>query len=342
MDYAIIIFLNLLFLGLFYVLFSIRLGRALEKTRRQGIPREFYENVEMVVRYLDTTLESITQKNETFYRLVSRADELKKELEALLSEYEKSSRRKKKRSAEGPSSKKETKKEKGTEKPARTRLTDDVPEPASVDTEDSAFDRLLQQTGEDRIEWSDAAAPSDLADLIGARKDRKAPDPAPAENLFTGLGRFTRRILGISPLPSMTDSEPEPSEPSPRERPSRPGTVGFENERTGYAPQPSRPSDAPPPASNPVKEPAFVLSEEPKPQQPLAEKQETSQAWLSDVVVPDLTNVRERATFVRSLLQRDVSVEEIASFTGIAVGEIDFIKKVMESQGRQSKRGTER
>jgi hypothetical protein len=59
---------------------------------------------------------------------------------------------------------------------------------------------------------------------------------------------------------------------------------------------------------------------------------------MTEMTVPDLSNAKERATFVRSLLLRDVPVDEIAAFTGITVGEIDFIKKVMEGQSARLNR----
>ena len=358
MDYGILIFLNLIFLGFFYFLFSIRLGKALEKTKKQGIPREFYENVEMVVRYLDTTLESITQKNEAFYRVVSRADELKKELEALLVEYEKSSKRRKKRPASETPESQSPSELAGPEirapekKTAVMRPTDDV-------RADRTVERLLRDAGEDRIEWSGASNPGDLADLIGAKKDRpvknssgKNPQhrggPA-AETVFSGVGRFARRILGLPELPSLPVEEPEiqdntstgrertvrAQEPTPEQR------LSFEEEMMGYSPKaayPERALSVPPPLPEDFRaESAVSPRTEGIPATP--ESEEIRATWLSDLVVPDLSNVRERATFVRTLLQRNVPVEEIAAFTGIAVGEIEFIRKVMENQGSRINRG---
>lgn len=358
MDYGILIFLNLIFLGFFYFLFSIRLGKALEKTKKQGIPREFYENVEMVVRYLDTTLESITQKNEAFYRVVSRADELKKELEALLAEYEKSSKRRKKRPSsemqESQTPPEPTGPElRGPQKPAAPiKQTDDV-------RADRTVERLLRDAGEDRIEWSGASNPGDLADLIGAKKDRSVKNssgknpqqkggPA-AETVFSGVGRFARRILGLPELPSLPVDEPyvqdntsterqrtaKAQEPTPEQR------LSFEEELMGYSPKtpyPERAAPIPPPLPE-----DFRAESTPPPravQNPATpESEETRATWLSDLNVPDLSNVKERATFVRTLLQRNVPVEEIAAFTGIPVGEIEFIRKVMENQGSRINRG---
>lgn len=358
MEYGILIFLNLVFLGFFYFLFSIRLGKALEKTKKQGIPREFYENVEMVVRYLDTTLESITQKNEAFYRVVSRADELKKELEALLVEYEKSSKRRKRRPAsetqEAPTPPHASRLSKSA---APGRQTDDL-------RADPTVDRMLRDVGEDRIEWSGASNPSDLAGLIGAKKDRSvrhSPEgkSAGAESVFSGVGRFARRILGLPELPSLPPSmaheEREPSaKDSKRESqvsqtpgPTAEQRLSFEEQLMGYAPKtpyPQRSIPVPPPLPESIvdedqREIAREYEAPYEKEDSITEARKPPSASLSDVDVPDLSNVKERATFIRTLLQREIPVEEIAALTGIAVGEIEFIRKVMENQGSRINRG---
>lgn len=350
MDYGILIFINLIFLGFFYFLFSIRLGKALAKAKKQGIPREFYENVEMVVRYLDTTLESITQKNEAFYRVVSRADELKKELEALLAEYEKSSKRRKKRPSSEMKELQTPPELRGPQKPAAPMKQ------ADDGRADRTVERLLRDTGEDRIEWSGASNPADLADLIGAKNNRsmknssgkdpqKKGGPA-AETVFSGVGRFARRILGLPELPSLPVDEPneqdntsmehqrtaKAQEPTPEHRP------GFEEVLMRYSPKTQYQKRAAH-ISPPLPEEFRSESNPPPPTTPPApESKENRGMMLSDLNVPDLSDVKERATFVRSLLQRNVSVEEIAAFTGIPVGEIEFIRKVMENQGRRINR----
>lgn len=358
MDYGILIFLNLVFLGFFYFLFSIRLGKALDKTKKQGVPREFYENVEMVVRYLDTTLESITQKNEAFYRVVSRADELKKELEALLLEYEKSSKRRKRPPASETQHSQPPPEASGLPKStAAMRPTNDA-------GADPTVDRMLRDVGEDRVEWSGASNPSDLAGLIGAKKDRSvrhSPEgrSAGAEGVFSGVGRFARRILGLPELPSLPASLPhEQKEPSSKESererqasqtpgPTAEQRLSFEEQLMGYAPKtpyPQRSIPVPPPlpegiVEEPQRENARDYEEPYEKKGSVSEGKKPQSSSLSDVNVPDLSNVKERATFVRTLLQRKIPVEEIAALTGIAVGEIEFIRKVMENQGSRINRG---
>lgn len=324
MDYGTVIFVNLILFGIMYSVFSIRLRRAVEKAKKQGIPREFYENVEMVVHYLDTTLESIQQKNEAFYRLVSRADELKKELEALLAQYEKTRRRK---------------------RSVPQKLQPESTEPKE-DRVDPAIERLLRDAGEDRIEWSGASNPADLAELIGAKKDRavnyssgKTEKPNKiSETWLTGLGRTARRFLGLpatlsSPATSddfdFNDTVPEQKKQmSGAQEVTQEQKINFEPELLSYAP---RTADRQKAAASAEDRPVDALSDR-------AEPEEVRPSWMTEMTVPDLSNAKERATFVRSLLLRDVPVDEIAAFTGITVGEIDFIKKVMEGQSARLNR----
>lgn len=200
MDLAVLILLNLVFLVVFYVLFSIRMGRAIEKTRKAGIPREFYQNVEMVIQYLDATLESINQKNDSLYKMLLRAETLKGELESLLDRREAIDRAERSPPSGRRKSRKSAPLSEAAEgaKPVRTadpggglaRVASALPGGASLSSAsgsetsrrrppsagDAALERLLEQAGPDHVRWTESEA--ELPELIGARANRSGPGPS--------------------------------------------------------------------------------------------------------------------------------------------------------------------
>ncbi|MBW7857947.1 MAG: hypothetical protein H3C43_06610, partial [Leptonema sp. (in: Bacteria)] len=58
---------------------------------------------------------------------------------------------------------------------------------------------------------------------------------------------------------------------------------------------------------------------------------------FSNIEVPDLSNPKERADFIRLLLRKSMRVDEISTLTGISLGEIQFVQKVMLNTNSRSK-----
>lgn len=368
MDLAVLILLNLVFLVIFYILFSIQMGRAIEKSRKSGIPREFYQNVEMIIQYLDTTLESVNQKNDALYKMLLRAETLKGELEALLERSERGGRAKGKKAAPA------------IQKPAApAEPMAESTAAARPSTGNSAMERLLQQAGADQVEWT--RSKDDLPALIGARANRPSPGSRPApeggaslNGVFAGIGRLARRVIGGT-APSRDEDENSPMQgpgtgttavpPAP--------TVSFEQQLYGYVPArgvrtSSRPNS---------KEAAREMDASPEHLRSSAEEQtEVDEAYFPDGLseqrrekvepfidaagdratatnasaaggqplpeVPDLSRAGDRTAFVRALLRRGLGIDEIAATTGISYQEIELIEKIMQTGAVPGVRGSRR
>lgn len=342
----------------FYFLFSVRLGRISEKTKNSGISKELYENIELVIRYLDTTVETVNQKTESFYRLVQRANTLKQEFEQLIQESEKKSKRKKKSITQEVITQEISSQSSAT----NTAHLKQESNPIYSKDSNSVAERILnQQTETDRFEFSSSTG--DLAQLIGAQKDRSANKSASAEGFLTGIGKLTRRIFGLPLVPLSTSeaqeelelsnatrslskgypTEIEPNNSSKRSQPNYSGgyTTGRpENEKQIY-PARSNQTSGQQLTSNLASE-AITLNLNPN----QTNQQNDYEALIyhqatnkyTDIEIPDLNNPKERADFIRLLLRKPMGVDEISTLTGISLGEIQFVQKVMVNTKSRHKR----
>lgn len=102
MELAILISVNLLISFLVYVAFAVRFRMALEKERKNRIPRAFYDNLQMTIQYINTATNSVDEKTEAFYRLLLKSEELARRLEKANEEFEKNLK-KSSRKRKGPS-----------------------------------------------------------------------------------------------------------------------------------------------------------------------------------------------------------------------------------------------
>ena len=64
-----------------YILFSIRLSRALAKAPRNEIVKELRENIESAVEFINVSVDLMDRKNRAFYNMLRRAEELTRRLE---------------------------------------------------------------------------------------------------------------------------------------------------------------------------------------------------------------------------------------------------------------------
>ena len=106
MELAILITVNALISFLVYVAFSVRFRMALEKERKDRVPRQFYENLQMTIQYVNTAMSRVDERTESFYRLLLKSEEMVQRLETANAEFEKNlkrSRRKTKNPVEPPS-----------------------------------------------------------------------------------------------------------------------------------------------------------------------------------------------------------------------------------------------
>mgnify|MGYP006927632832 FL=1 len=345
-------------MGFLYFLFSVRLGRISEKTKNSGISKELYDNIELVIRYLDTTVETVNQKTEAFYRLVQRANTLKQEFEQLIQESEKKSKRKKKSIAQEVITQDTSSQSSATNS---VILKQDSSPFYSKDANSVAERLLNQQTETDRFEFSSSTG--DLAQLIGAQKNRSTNQPATAEGFLTGIGKLTRRIFGLPLVPLSTKEVQEKIEPSnetrslrkdypiesqpnyasERSRPHYSGdyATGMPiNEKQIY-PARSNQTSGQQLTSNLASE-AITLNLNPN----QTNQQNDYEALIyhqatnkyTDIEIPDLNNPKERADFIRLLLRKPMGVDEISTLTGISLGEIQFVQKVMVNTKSRHKR----
>lgn len=346
----------------FYFLFSVRLGRISEKTKNSGISKELYENIELVIRYLDTTVETVNQKTESFYRLVQRANTLKQEFEQLIQESEKKSKRKKKSITQEVITQEISSQSSAT----NTAHLKQESNPIYSKDSNSVAERILnQQTETDRFEFSSSTG--DLAQLIGAQKDRSANKSASAEGFLTGIGKLTRRIFGLPLVPLSTSeaqeelelsnatrslskgypTEIEPNNSSKRSQPNYSGgyTTGRpENEKQIYparSNQTSNQTSNQKLTSNLASETIVFNQNQNQAKQPndyesLTYHQATNK--FTNIEIPDLNNPKERADFIRLLLRKPMGVDEISTLTGISLGEIQFVQKVMVNTKSRHKR----
>ncbi|MCB1169992.1 MAG: hypothetical protein KDK25_06635 [Leptospiraceae bacterium] len=102
MELAILISVNLLISFLVYVAFSVRFRMALEKERKNRIPRAFYDNLQMTIQYINTATNSVDEKTEAFYRLVLKSEEVARRLEKANEEFDKNLKKSKRKRKGGP------------------------------------------------------------------------------------------------------------------------------------------------------------------------------------------------------------------------------------------------
>lgn len=83
MELLTLIVVHIAFLILAYFIFSLRFSRAIKEAKENQITKEFRENVEATIEYMDSALDLINTRTNTFYRMLKRAEELTARMEDL-------------------------------------------------------------------------------------------------------------------------------------------------------------------------------------------------------------------------------------------------------------------
>lgn len=102
MELAILITVNLIISFLIYVAFSIRFRMALDKERKNRVPRAFYDNLQMTIQYINTATSAVDEKTQHFYRQLRRSEDVLKRLEKANEEFDRNLKKSKRKRKTGP------------------------------------------------------------------------------------------------------------------------------------------------------------------------------------------------------------------------------------------------
>ncbi len=102
MELAILITVNLIISFLVYVAFSVRFRMALDKERKNRVPRAFYDNLQMTIQYINTATSAVDEKTQNFYRQLRKSEEILKRLEKANEDFEKNLKKSRRKTKNGP------------------------------------------------------------------------------------------------------------------------------------------------------------------------------------------------------------------------------------------------
>lgn len=196
MDIWIVVVLNGLLTAGFYTYFHYQFKRAIKESKKNAMTRDLRENVESAIEYINTALDVMENRSRSFYNLVRKSEEIKKELLNLVERIELDSIEKKSEKVKTKKSKKSTGSAKSKTGVKANRMVDFEEEPTQ---ENDYFDRLAERTRDSL----DLTSMSGSVDEVYHNKtnDRKPLNQNPAnENVAIStirtIGQFVFRMMG--------------------------------------------------------------------------------------------------------------------------------------------------
>ncbi len=101
MELAILITVNIIISFLVYVAFSVRFRMALDKERKNRVPRAFYDNLQMTIQYINTATSAVDEKTQHFYRQLRKSEDVLKRLEKANEDFEKNLKKSRRKTKTG-------------------------------------------------------------------------------------------------------------------------------------------------------------------------------------------------------------------------------------------------
>lgn len=258
MELAALVLVNLFLAVLMYLFFSMRFTRALEQARKSAMPAELRDNLRLAVQFIDNSIEFIQDKQQSFYQLVRRGEEISATLREQIDRLEAEPKRRGKRnaasrkiaedsvpampapSANAARNKSETRLHSAAmdevslfqggaiERKAAPR-TGEPPEEAHY--ADTAIERALGRLGADRLEISPPPQSAESAyrqGMLSRSRESSAPASGGGEAVANVLGRIGGAVMRLMGAEGLRTTAPEASAYSNAPKPAAAPAPRFE------------------------------------------------------------------------------------------------------------------
>ena len=187
MDIFVLVIVNLLTAILLYILFSLRMNYALRQKNKNILSSELQENIELTVKYINSSLELFNQKKKSCYQMLLQAEKLATEISTYVKQ-KKSPKLNKKKITETKDTQNEVILKNTSLRKNNTKINKETY------NETYNVEKALEQLGKDHLEFTPLTSDSKEAHLLGAYFQASNLQIKPENKIQTNTNSFSSKV----------------------------------------------------------------------------------------------------------------------------------------------------
>lgn len=316
---------------IFYILYNEIHKLKLKNEKKEfQIPRTFYENLKDTIQYIDYSLEATKQKQENINKIYLKILEIKKQLDEIQNTKSKRVSKKTMKHKEISEVNPKIKKE---------------PVSQTSDTENSFIEKLLQDSGNDKIEFS---FQKEYDESVNSVNSESKTINSNQYTVFERIGKFFRKTLQIPEIPvtEIYQKDKETKENGSKEILITPITLEDYEKQIKTDITTSEESTQKIESSNKIiqdnnnqHEPAILENNKniDQIQNKQMDRDDAREIVILETkkIYSEITNKEKQLQFIKKLIEIGFTNDEIHQITEVPLAEIILIAKIQKRKGNE-------